>query len=275
MINIVLALKKRLERFIMAESVLTEACSPGDNTIKIRTTDSMFFDIVNHYKSKPRIVIYNPNSSTSYDSYHSLTAVDRSTGTLSVFPDLADSFDEGCRVKRCPGQQIFNRILIGDVSQKYELPAIVISPSHQSRKWVTLPTGSDEKFEINISVCIQDQGNEEAELSLLSAVQEIDDLLMADLHLRVPSGPNDQSDRVYNSLVSDIDYGYIQRDTAFIKAATLSWFADQYIIRLVARDAVDFDYFNYYPGDQFGPGAQGFETEDQNRIDGIYTDLND
>lgn len=271
MIDIALALKKRIERFMLADSATTAAASVGDNTIQIDTTDAMFFDVVRHYKSRPKIGIYIED--TQILTLHKIEDVDRETGTLTISPNLVDNVPAGSAVERWPGQERFYRVYIGDVEVIQDLPAIVISPMNMQREWVTLPTGTDEMFNIDISVYVKDDGHEESTLTLLSAAQELDDLLMADLHLRIPVIPESPADRVYNSLVKQIDYGYIQKGTAFIKAAQLHWFATEYMLRLVATKHTKFDMFNYFPGKQFPD--QGIDSDDDRMIEGIYTDIND
>lgn len=256
---------------MLADSATTEAAYVGDNTIKIDLVDAMFFDIVKHYKSRPKIGIYLADSNIL--SLHKVEAVDRSTGTLTITPNLVDNVPAGSAVERYPGQERFERVYIGDVEVIYDLPAIVIAPMNMSREWATLPAGSDEMFNIDISIYVKDDGQEESTLTLLSAAQELDDLLMADLHMRIPTIPESESDRVYNSLVKQVDYGYIQKGTAFIKAAQLHWFATEYILRLVATKHAKFDMFNYFPGPQFPD--QGIDTSDTQMVDGIYSDIND
>jgi len=271
MIDIVLALKKRIERFMLASSATTEDASVGSNQIKIDIVDAMFFDIVKQYKSRPKIGIYIEN--TNILTLHKVEHVDRATGTLTISPNLVDNVPSGSFVERWPGQERFNRVYIGDVEVIYDLPAIVIAPMNMQREWVTLPTGADEKFNIDISIYVQDDGNEESTLTLLSAAQELDDLLMADLHIRIPVLPESPADHVYNSLVTQVDYGYIQKGTAFIKAAQLHWFATEYMLRIVATKHAKFDMFQYFPGEAFP--SQGIDSEDNRMNEGIYSDLND
>ena len=271
MIDVVLALKKRIERFMLADSATTEAASVGDTTIKINTTDAMFFDIVKQYKSRPKIGIYIEDSSIM--TLHKVEDVDRSDGTLTISPALVDNVPSGSAVERWPGQERFYRVYIGDVQVIHDLPAIVISPMNMKREWVTLPTGSDEMFNIDISVYVKDDGQEESTLTLLSAAQELDDLLMADLHMRIGVTPESPADRVYNSMVTQVDYGYIQKGTAFIKAAQLHWFASEYMLRIVATKHANFDMFSYFPGEMFP--SQGIDSDDDDMLNSNYTGITD
>lgn len=271
MIDVVLALKKRIERFMLADSATTQQANAGDTIIYINPVDSQFFDLVPQYKSRPKIGIYIEDSNIM--TLHKIESVNRQTGEIGISPALVDNVPAGSAVERWPGQERFYRVYIGDVEVIYDLPAIVISPMSMKREWVTLPTGADEMFNIDISIYVKDDGNEESTLTLLSAAQELDDLLMADLHLRIPTNLESPSDRVYNSLVSQIDYGYIQKGTAFIKAAQLHWFATEYVIRLVATAHSRFSQFHYHPGLPFPD--QGIDTDDDEMIDGIYTGIND
>lgn len=273
MIDVVLALKKRIERFMLADTLTVSDSYAGDTSIQIREVDCMFFDIVKQYKSRPKIGIYIADSNIM--SLHQIESVDRSTSTLGISPALIDDIASGSVVERLPGQERINRVFIGDIETIYEFPAIVIAPMNLEREWMTLPTGSNETLNITVSLYLQDDGNEETTLALLSATQELDDLLMADLHLRHAVLPESPADRVYNSMVRSINYGYIQKGTFAIKASQLNWFANQYLIRIVARDTQDFDMFRYSPGEMFGPSSspQGIDTEDA--VDGIYDDIND
>lgn len=271
MIDVVLALKKRIERFMLADTLTTAEAYAGDTSIQIREVDCMFFDIVKQYKSKPHIGIYISDSNIV--SLHKVESVDRSTSTLKISPALIDDIVSGSVVTKMPGMERFERVFIGDVETIYESPAFVIIPVSLNREWVTLPTGSDERFLINIQTLIQDDGNEESTLALLSATQELDDLLMCDLHMKVAVSLNSPSDRIYNSMVQSIDYGTIQKGTAFLKASSITWWANEYLIRVVARDTQDFDMFRYSPGNQWGAGGEGIDTSDT--VDGIYTDIND
>lgn len=272
MIDLILALKKRIERFMLASSITTTEANFSDKSVFIRTSDVQWFNLVSQMETRPKIGIKIAN--TNITSLHVVHAVNIQTGELTIEPDLIDSVPAGSWVERWPGQMRFNRVYIGGVDAPYDPPAIIIEPTNMHREWVTLPTGADQLYNIDIHVLVQDDGNEEGTLSMLSAAGELDDLLMADLHMRMAVLSNSPSDRPYNSLVQGIDYGAaFQKETGFLKMATLHYFATTYILRIVADLSEDFAQFHYHPGKAWP--LQGIDTDDTESQDGIYTNVND
>lgn len=272
MIDLTLALKKRLERFILASSITTEEAAAGANQIKIRTADIPFFDMVPFMQARPKITVHYDVSNIT--QFHKVESVDVENGILRISPSLTDSLPSGSSVERTPGQIRFNRVYIGDIDTIYDIPSIIIEPRRKSREWMTLPTGSDERLDFSINVFVEEDGNEETTLTMLSAVQEIDDLLMADLHLRFAVNPESPWDRPYDSLVESIDYGKLpQGESAFVKGAQINFWAKTYIIRKVVTNETRYTQFTYHPGPQFPD--QGIDTADTLSKQGIYSNIND
>jgi hypothetical protein len=249
MIDIASALKLRLKKFLQAYFYTTEEALVGSKRLIGDPSLVQYFDMVGLTKSKPKLGI---NLSTNnLVIYNSINKVDRTTGEVFLVNPLESTIPVGSLVKRTPGWMDITDIQIGDRDVITNVPSIYIIPVNMDRKWLALPTYTDETFHFKINMYVRDDGLESSTLLLMGATQELDDLLMCDLHLKVPTEPAGQPVYVYNSLPSSVDFGFIQKGTAILKASSITWSANEAFVKRIVSMYTNYSHFNYYPGDKF------------------------
>lgn len=251
MIDVAMALKERINKFMTASSLTTEPAVAGDKTLKINPAESLYFNLIRTYKSYPKIGISTGTTGGFFGN--KIIEVDTENGILHLKTPLIRNVGTGSLVKRTPGYKEIKLILLGDVETISKYPAIIIDPGNLTRKWLTIgnPVGSDETFHIKIKLYVADDNSESSTIALMSATQELDDLLMSDLHMKIPDLETSIVRRVYNSKVSDVSYGYLKKSSTFIKGSELNWEASEFLMRLVATPTKEFEHFNYDPGEQY------------------------
>lgn len=249
MIDVSMALKNRIQRFMQAYTTTTVAAYAGGKTLTGTPAEVAYFDVIGLTKSNPKIGILPADGNTVI--FNKIHSVDRDAGTIQLTSPLAIDVPLGSVVKRTPGWTEINTIILGDVEVVNSFPAIIISPNSMQREFRTLGVGTNEVFNINIGLYVMEDGHENSMLTLMGATQELDDLLMADLHLPIPTVPGGQPGYATQSKVSSINYTYVQKGSSFIKGAELSWEATTFIIRHLISHSVDYEHFYYYPGDPF------------------------
>ncbi len=248
MINVSLALKGRLQKFIQAYFRTTVSASAGDKVLTGDPELVKYFDVISINQTKPKVGILPLNSSMTI--FNRITAVDKTAGTITLQSPLEVNVPSNSVVKRSPGWQDIQDIFIGEVEVIPLRPAIEIIPVSENASWMTLEKGEGATYQFKINLYVEDDKSETSTINCMSAAQDIKDLLMADLRLKIPSEPGNLR-KVYNSMPSRIDFGYISKGTIGLKAAQISWEAQAYILRRVIDLELGYDHFDYYPGDPY------------------------
>lgn len=249
MIDIASSLKLRLKKFLQAFSYTTEEALIGTKRLIGDPVQIQYFDMVGLTKSKPKIGI--SLSANNIVIYNSINKVDRKTGEIFLTNPLEATVPSGSLIKRTPGWMDITDIQIGDRDVITNVPSIYIIPVNMDRKWLALPAFADETFTFKINIYVRDDGLESSTLLLMGATREVDDLLMCDLHLRIPTEPAGQPGFVYNSLPNSVDFGFIQKGSAILKASSISWSASESLVKRIVSMYSEYDHFDYYPGEKF------------------------
>jgi len=208
-----------------------------------------YFDTVAIAKNKPKIAYQALNSNNIL--YNKIVSVDRENGIINLETPLQVAVPAGSLVRRAPGYATIKQVLQGDVAVLNAFPSIIIAPQEMDREWITLPTGASETFNFNIIVYVKDEDGEKAMMTLMSATGELDDLLISDLHLRIPTEPGKQPGLLYDSRVTRINYGFVQKEATMLKAANITWYGKEWILRELVSRRDDMDHFKEYPGDAY------------------------
>jgi len=223
-----------MSNMLLATSNLSANCASGQNYIDV--SNAQYFDSEAMNNSYPTVILMDSNSSgrkaaSGYDGAE-LIDVDRVESNRIYFQTTttrAWNTSGGATVRRAPGGVPFRKVFIGDFKVINEFPALCIIPVNKTIEWKTL-SGTMDTVNIDFIVYVRDTDTEDAEIELLKICDAVEWILMSNLHIQ-PYGYNKEREKASVSLVKSVNYGVINKGSAFLKAARLSWTADLYFWR--------------------------------------------
>ena len=146
----------------------------------------------------------------------------------------------GSIIKRAPNYEEIREVYIGDPSSIPEdaLPAICVMPDNKKVDWLTLQ-GTEETHNFSIITHVKEDNYQNCVVTLLRITQDLEDLLNADLHLKIKRRDEKTYladnipayDKVNNSLCTNIDYGYSMKGT-YCMSSKITWFGTEYWFRM-------------------------------------------
>ena len=151
MLDILKAIKKIIDRYIVNMTPLNAGLSKGDTVLSIAST--------RRYCPGDHVVVYHrPASGQSEGEVHEVTEIiDNQTMTIKEglttdFP-VTNSFVEKLLGFETGNQQFLEASYIGDPSVVIKFPCITINGTQRTSEWLTLESTS-EKYEIEITVYV-------------------------------------------------------------------------------------------------------------------------
>jgi hypothetical protein len=236
------SMKNRLSSFLSATTTLTRTYFANTNPPILYVADATYFNIANIMKNYPQITIFVPNGSGGYTKHRSeFTEVDLVNKTITLSAAVDGDLTVGSYVKRTPNWQEIKRYMLGDPAVIEAYPAICIVPSSKENTWQTL-TGTKDHKTLNIIAHVIDDNQENSTITCSRIAEDIEDLLMGDLHLKISGRDVSGYNRTYNSFVTGIQYAYSNKGQ-FLKSAQITWFGDEFWGRFYLVQPTTWDSF--------------------------------
>lgn len=238
MYNIYKAIHHRMEKFLMAKTNLASNASSGTRVLNV--DDATLFGFEGLNSNVPTIILQNDNTSGDLDDdgnlysteFAEVQSVDTDTNEIILLENLSSSWltSDNATIQRAPGETVVQQVIIGDLAVVTDFPTVCVVPTNESLDWFTMPGGTKETVNIDFMIYTADGDTEDATEELMRLTSVVKWILMSNLHIQEKG-----TDSVYGvtskAIVSNIDYGTIQKGSEFLKAAKLTWTADLYVLR--------------------------------------------
>lgn len=233
MYNLTIALRNRIRDYLVASTYTTQIYTANTDPAIVHVSNSHNFNVWWAMKNKPEIFIRESITKQVYNC--EIKDVNIDTNTITLNAPIDATLNVGTLIKRAPNYEEIKCVLIGDPDVIDDYPAICISPGNKAIEWQVL-LGTKETFHFNIITHVKEDNQENSTLTLLRITQDLEDLLNADLHLKVTREDYpDQYNRVYNSLVNSVEYGFSVKNE-FLKSSKMAWFGDEFWMKYFLAD---------------------------------------
>jgi hypothetical protein len=223
-----MSMRNRLKAFMQASSKTVEVCPISDPTI-IKVEDSRYFNIWWAMKEMPQVLIQDKVTKEVFKC--KIQNVNPTDNTITLKDPLTKVLNIGSVIKRAPNYEEIRGVYLGDIDIIENYPAICVVPLNKDVDWQTLQ-GTQEDFNMSIIVHVKEDNQENSMISLLRIVQDVEDMLMADLHMTIQGRdyPN-QYNKTYNSRVKNVEYGASAK-SEMLKSAKITWFGTEFWWRI-------------------------------------------
>lgn len=237
MYDIYKSIQDRMRKFLTAETTLSSDASIGDTFVNVTDATNFGFEGLND--NVPNIIFMDDNTSGKKiqgglegTEPVIVSSVDTDTNIVTFESPLTRAWTttDGAYIQRFPGETVVNRVIIGDLQVNTKYPLICVVPTNETMDWFTMPGGTRETFTIDFMIYVSDGDTESATEELLKLTKVVKWILMSNLHIQVRG-----ADSIYGvtskAIVSNVDYGVIQKGSEFLKAAKLTWTGEVYMLR--------------------------------------------
>jgi len=237
MYNIYKAIQHRMQKFLMAEATLTANASAGDGSITV--DDATLFDFEGLNGHVPTVILMDNNTTgkrlgSGYAGAEliDVSSVDTDTNIITFSTNLQRNWLTSATsvVMRAPGSTVVKKVVIGDLAVIKQFPTICVVPTNETLDWFTMPGGTRETVTIDFMIYAEEGDTETATEEVLRLTEVVKWILMSNLHIQERN-----ADSVYavtsKAMVSNIDYGMIQKGSEFLKAVKLTWTGELYMQR--------------------------------------------
>lgn len=242
---LMLSLKNRLKEFLDSKTFVTQNYISNTDPAIVFVDDVSKFNVTFAMRNYPQATFYFNSGGTDVKLRVKIKAVDKTNNTITLDSPPTQDIPIGAYLKRTPNWQEVNGFYLGDPASipANNLPAICVSPSSKDIEWYTL-TGTKEKEVFNIFVHVLEDNQDDSTITMVRLVEDVVELLNADLHIKIQGRDVGGYNRTYNSLVNSIQYGYSNKGQ-FCKSAQISWFGEEYWSRMyvVGQELANFDSF--------------------------------
>jgi len=238
MYNIYKAIHHRMEKFLMASSSLSADASAGAFSLQVE--DASYFGFEGLIPKIPYVAIMDdnttglPTADAGFEGVEliQVSRVDTDTNTIFFETALENNWTtaDNALIQRAPGETIIRKVVIGDLAVINDFPAVCVVPTNESLDWWTMPGGTKETVSIDFMVYVSEGDTETATEDLLKVTSVIKWILMSNLHIQV-KGASSVYGVTSKAIVSNIDYGVIQKGSEFLKAGKLTWTGELYVLR--------------------------------------------
>lgn len=237
MYNLYKAIHHRMQKFLTAETTLTSDASAGSSTLNV--TDATLFDYEGLNDNVPTIMLMDNDTSgkKSGSGFQGaelidVDSVDTDTNTITTQTNLSSSWlaSNGALIRRAPGSQVVKEVIIGDLAVVKKFPTVCVVPTNETIDWFTMPGGTIENITIDFMIYTAGGDTETATEEMLKLTKVVKWILMSNLHIQV-SGTDSVYSVTSKAIVSNIDYGYIQKGSELLKSSKLTWNGDLYVLR--------------------------------------------
>jgi len=226
--------RDRLKRYLMASESLTADSLIGTNTVTVADSDSFEFQgLTDDYPT----VILMDNETTGQrieEGYAGAELINVSSvdgPTITFDSNLTDDWllSKSSTITRAAGGVPVRQVVIGDLEVINVFPTVCVVPMNKTRDWYIL-SGTWEVMSIDFMIYVEHGGTELATIDLLKVTDVVEWILMSNLHL-APQGSSDLTNITSRAIVSNVDYGVVQKGSAFLKAAKVTWTGEVCITR--------------------------------------------
>jgi len=219
MLGICTSMQTRLNNVLKASQAITQNVT----TNVVHVADVKWFNLLDYYTEKKIKCVIIGDAGT--EERVEVIEVDAVANTLTLVDNVSAtiSTSDNPIIYRAPAYNIIRKFWIGDLSVVHDYPTVCIAPNSEDKEWMALNTTSSD-FKIDLMIYYLDRStSEDSTKDLLETTREVEETLMADLHLKIRDR-GDEWGRVYDSRVSGANYGVTAKGSAFLKTAQISWF---------------------------------------------------
>jgi hypothetical protein len=241
--DVLLAVKDRIAKFMMASAEITEgsAANASPARVKVSTSEAIYFDPIYAMKKQEfQAILFDPNSDTSdFSNIHPVTVIacNQSTGTITLKETLDFDVAEGWIIKRAPNFEEVQYVLIGEHTAIPDYPAICVTPASLDIDWMTL-VGTTEKSVIRIICHVKADNTENSVKTLSRLTMEVMDAMNADLHLVINRDVSSGYNKTYNSLANKATFGDSKKGNTYLLSSETNWFGDEFWSRFYLSQKV-------------------------------------
>ena len=230
MLRLSLSIRDRLKTFLCAHTFTTEAYPANTDPPVLKVENAQYLNVWFFMRDLPQAFIKDKVTGKIHKV--KIKEVDQVANTITLNEPISEGINAGSLFKRGPNYEEIrdSSILLGDPDIIAAYPAICVVPQNKSNEWLTVPAGTNETFNLNIIVHVKEDNQENSMISLMRITEDIEDLLKADLHLKIKGREVDYPqayNRVYNSMVTQVDYG-VSVKNEFLKSARITWFGTEF-----------------------------------------------
>jgi len=146
MLELLEAIKKIIEKFIINSTSISDTIDAGDTIIPVSST--------RRFQLEDEIVIYDTNilAQTGEGEIRTIECIDCNDNTLTLNEGLVDSYDPSTGyVQKIIGDRFIQGVYIGSPGKISHYPAISIAAKNKDNEWLTLESTSEEFF-VDITV---------------------------------------------------------------------------------------------------------------------------
>ena len=224
MYRLATSMRNRIKAFFQASTFTSETANPATPMI-IKVQNARYFRVYISMKDMPQVLIKDKVTGEVFKC--KVKEANSLDNTLTLKDPLPKVLNMGSLVKRAPNYEEVGDILLGDPDVISKYPAICVVPTSKDLEWMTL-TGTTENFNLSIIVHVKEDNQENSTISQLRIAQDLEDMLMADLHMDIQGRDYpEQYNKTYNSMVKSVDFGYSMKNE-MLKSAKITWFGSEF-----------------------------------------------
>lgn len=231
MINVSDALKNRIANFMRSNTSLRAKYTAMSNPAELWVEDAKYFHIAFAMRNEPQYKIQVGNAQYRVK----VIDVNLEENSIRLEEPIDVDLPVGTKIFRAPNYEWVGKVMLGDppVLAAGDYPCICIVPESKKHSWQTFSyPGTQERMSYSIITHIlMDNDFERKERAIQRITEDLEDLLNADLHLYVPDREREGDNRIYNSLVESVEYGYSYKGKQFLRSSKISWFGEEFWIK--------------------------------------------
>lgn len=223
------AIQNRFDYFLMTKVNLVQDAPAGADTIYVDDIGPFTNEAL--HNSYPTIMIMDDDTSGrplgggAYEGTELLYIEDtlKPPTAIKLQSPLTRSWTVGknAYVRRTLNNVPLGKILLGEIGVVTKFPYMSIMPKSKRLEWKTL-SSTNETLSFDIVVYDTKKDTQEATENILKLADAIEWILMSKLHIQ-PIGYENPWEVSSIAMAKDIQYGTIQKDSTFMKAATLNY----------------------------------------------------